>query len=86
MFHSLREEGAGLDVALLPHAWIKLDACESVIEGYAGATNGRVACGAGRVYLDLGKCWLMSLIDILGTFSMKDVVECDHGHTTTGPL
>jgi hypothetical protein len=63
--------------------WIKLGACESVIEGYAGATNGRVACGAGRVYSGLDKCWLMSLIDILGTLSMKDVVERDHGHTTT---
>jgi hypothetical protein len=48
------------------------------------------ACGAGRVYLLLDKCWLMSLIDILGPLSMKDVDEGDHRNTTTttitGPL
>lgn len=44
--------------------------------------------GGSRVALvgyiwDLDKCWLMSLIDTLGTLSMEDVVERDHGHTTT---
>lgn len=33
--------------------------------GTRAAANGRVACGAGSVYLLLGKCWWMSLIDIL---------------------